>query len=221
MLIVAGSISDADEIEEHIRKMVSGVKMRTLKIGKVEEISELKNALTVGEIVVATLLASRGFHLDIVETVRKNGGLHVIVTFPPINCRVDAQVKGRAARMGQPGSGNTILQFADLKRVLGENISLNIDSSTFKYEDFVKTRAKMVNNRLKAFKEKHFDAEMSRAKFFDKMCVEMNGFREMCAHRLKKLNASNSEESTIIEKYAFDHALLQCQETWALWMNKY
>ena len=61
-------------------------------------------ALTSGDVIVATNLAGRGTDLKISDQLAQNGGLHVIIGYMPANARVEAQIEGRVARAGQPGS---------------------------------------------------------------------------------------------------------------------
>ncbi|KAI9557174.1 hypothetical protein GHT06_016981 [Daphnia sinensis] len=62
------------------------------------------SALAPGDVIVATNLAGRGTDFKIDEQLTKNGGLHVIIGYMPANARVEAQIEGRVARAGQPGS---------------------------------------------------------------------------------------------------------------------
>ena len=69
---------------------------------------ETEKMLSKCQVVIATLLAGRGCDFSIDEEIIKNGGLHVIVTFLPVNSRVELQAFGRAGRKGQPGSAQII-----------------------------------------------------------------------------------------------------------------
>ncbi|XP_045022952.1 uncharacterized protein LOC116934018 isoform X1 [Daphnia magna] len=62
------------------------------------------SSLAPGDIIVATNLAGRGTNFKINEQLAKNGGLHVIIGYMPANARIEAQIEGRVARAGQPGS---------------------------------------------------------------------------------------------------------------------
>jgi preprotein translocase subunit SecA len=66
-------------------------------------------SLEVGHVIVTTNLAGRGTNIKISEELRKNGGLHICLTFLPKNERIEEQAMGRSARNGAPGSGILIL----------------------------------------------------------------------------------------------------------------
>lgn len=42
-----------------------------------------------GDVIIATNLAGRGTDLEMNENVKKNGGLHVIISFMPSNIRIE------------------------------------------------------------------------------------------------------------------------------------
>ncbi|KAI9563421.1 hypothetical protein GHT06_010884 [Daphnia sinensis] len=65
--------------------------------------------LDIGHAILATNLAGRGTDIKISNDLRKNGGLHICLTYLPENERIKEQAMGRAARNGDPGSGILIL----------------------------------------------------------------------------------------------------------------
>lgn len=204
VLIVTGSIQTAEEIKQRVAE-ASGSRheIRTLIFGNREECQRLFNpngALTPGEIVIATVLASRGIDLKLVKPVLMKGGLHVIVTFPPPNKRVEVQVFGRAARNGQPGSGKMILFIDDVKLQLDDHYTSS--DETIDDEQFETMRENNVKRQLKNFENEIYPFERLRSKLFDQMCAKMKDIREM---------AKDCCEA--------EYALVQFEECWAFWLN--
>jgi preprotein translocase subunit SecA len=66
-----------------------------------------------GSVTVATNMAGRGTDIALGEGVAALGGLHVILTEYHDSPRIDRQLFGRAARQGDPGSGETIVALDD------------------------------------------------------------------------------------------------------------
>lgn len=60
-------------------------------------------------IILATNLGGRGTDFKVDHDLSQNGGLHVIISFIPSNFRVRRQAFGRAARKGQNGSGQMVV----------------------------------------------------------------------------------------------------------------
>lgn len=59
-----------------------------------------------GQVTIATNAAGRGIDIILDEKAKKQGGLHVIVPFLPMNQRILGQAIGRSARQGQPGTAS-------------------------------------------------------------------------------------------------------------------
>ena len=62
---------------------------------------------------VATNMAGRGTDIKLGPGVAERGGLHVILTEYHESPRIDRQLFGRAARQGDPGSGEAIVALDD------------------------------------------------------------------------------------------------------------
>lgn len=66
-----------------------------------------------GTVTVATNMAGRGTDIELDEAALAAGGLHVILTEYHESPRIDRQLFGRAARQGDPGSGEAIVALDD------------------------------------------------------------------------------------------------------------
>ena len=110
-----------------------------------------------GAVTVATNMAGRG--VDIIlggnppdkavqEEVRALGGLHVIGTERHESRRIDNQLRGRAARQGDPGSSQFYVSLEDdLMRVFGSE-RVKTMMNVLKIEETVPIESKMVSKAL-------------------------------------------------------------------------
>ena len=69
-----------------------------------QEAEIISHAGVAGRVTVATNMAGRGTDIALADDVRDAGGLHVIGTELHASARIDRQLAGRGARMGDPGS---------------------------------------------------------------------------------------------------------------------
>jgi hypothetical protein len=114
VLIICENIASAEAIYNKL--LQSDDRNKTSKIVKYvssldTEFQKKQNvsALCPGDVIVATNLAGRGTDLKINKELVENGGLHVVIAYMPPNARVEAQIEGRVARAGQPGSFQFVL----------------------------------------------------------------------------------------------------------------
>ena len=80
----------------------------------------LEKPMKPNTIILSTNLSGRGTDIKINSEVKKNGGLHVIITFMPYNERTELQAQGRAARCGDEGSSITMLLSNNSYEILAE-----------------------------------------------------------------------------------------------------
>jgi preprotein translocase subunit SecA len=66
-----------------------------------------------GAITIATNMAGRGTDIKLGQNVQETGGLHVIGTTRHQSRRIDRQLRGRCARLGDPGSSKFYVSFED------------------------------------------------------------------------------------------------------------
>lgn len=66
-----------------------------------------------GRVTVATNMAGRGTDIEISDSVRAAGGMHVIGTELHASERIDRQLAGRCGRQGDPGSFRQYMAFDD------------------------------------------------------------------------------------------------------------
>jgi preprotein translocase subunit SecA len=78
-----------------------------------DEAAVIRRAGGCGTVTVATNMAGRGTDIELDEAALAAGGLHVILTEYHESPRIDRQLFGRAARQGDPGSGEAIVALDD------------------------------------------------------------------------------------------------------------
>ncbi len=78
----------------------------------------------IGRITISTRMAGRGTDIVLGPGVKELGGLHVIATEHQESRRLDAQLRGRAGRQGDPGSSHFFVSLDDplMQRFGGERI---------------------------------------------------------------------------------------------------
>ena len=151
ILLLCESIADGKEFYDLLNDNYKG---NVLKYFTEEDNQTIENILTIGKIIVATNLAGRGTDIKISDELEKNGGLHVLVTFLPINQRVEEQNYGRAGRKGQKGSFMLVMLYKNEYGILNKE-ELNIDFIRQKRDKIELENIKyLINNEMKFILEK-------------------------------------------------------------------
>jgi len=113
VLVGTGSVA-ASEVASNFLVRV-GLQFQVLNAKQDKEEAEVVAlAGNTGQITVATSMAGRGTDIKLVDSVRQQGGLHVILSERYDAARVDRQLAGRCARQGDPGSFEQMLSLDDV-----------------------------------------------------------------------------------------------------------
>lgn len=113
VLVIFEYIIQVTEMQCYLKKHMKEFKLQDTEIISYTR-SDIKNEFLEKEmkpntIILSTNLSGRGTDIKINSEVKKNGGLHVIITFMPYNERIEKQAQGRAGRCGDKGSSITMI----------------------------------------------------------------------------------------------------------------
>lgn len=112
VLIGTRSVEASECIAAKLR--AAGLAHETLNARQdAEEAALIGRAGRSGQVTVATNMAGRGTDILLETSVRRAGGLHVILTEYHDASRIDRQLYGRAGRQGDPGSFEALVSLED------------------------------------------------------------------------------------------------------------
>ena len=112
--VLIGTSSDEESKEISSLLKEAGVRHKLLNSGNEElENQIIATAGILGSVTVATNMAGRGTDIKLGEGVKDVGGLYVIGVSKNKSVRIDNQLRGRAARQGDPGKSKYFMSFDD------------------------------------------------------------------------------------------------------------
>ncbi len=112
ILIGTRSIDKSERISELLRQ--AGVEHQVLNARHLaSEAERVACAGQLGQVTVATNMAGRGTDIQLSESAREQGGLHVIISELHESQRIDRQLIGRCGRQGDPGSYRFFMSLED------------------------------------------------------------------------------------------------------------
>lgn len=150
-----------------------------------------------GAITIATNMAGRGTDIVLGPGVADKGGLHIIGTERHESRRIDNQLRGRAARQGDPGSTRFYLSLEDdlLRIFQGEKIKGYMDR--FKMEEDVPIESKLITRAIENAQKKveghNFDIRKHLLEYDD----VLNKQREV-VYELRKLILKGENSRALI-----------------------
>ena len=133
-----------------------------------------------GAVTIATNMAGRGTDIKLDEEARAAGGLKIIGTERHESRRIDNQLRGRAARQGDPGSTRFFLSLEDdLMRIFGgEKISalmsmLNIEEDMAIENPLITRQIESAQKKVETY---HFDIRKSVLEYDDVINIQREKF---------------------------------------------
>ena len=149
-----------------------------------------------GTITVATNMAGRGTDIKLKPGVAELGGLHVIGTTRHQSRRIDRQLRGRSARLGDPGSSKFYVSFEDSLMRLFTSPRITSFLQRFRPPEGEPISAKVLNKSIETAQKR----------------VEQRNYT-MRKHTLEYDDVMNKQRSEI---YAFRNEVLHVEDATAI-----
>ena len=194
VLIICEDIATAENVHKFIAKRKSTKAIYVYTKNSNADENYVKKLLKPRDVVITTNLGARGSDFVTDDIVSKNGGLFVLVTFIPLNDRVQKQAFGRTGRRGATGSCQFLVNREKMPEWLRD--CETVDEA----------------KRLRDSIEMH---RLQRTDEMDMMHSKHALFREYCELKKRFFTLSNCDPDDLkIQVELLD-------ETWAKWIQRY
>lgn len=170
-------------------------------------------------VTVSTNMAGRGTDIKLKEEVAQLGGLHVIGTTRHQSRRIDRQLRGRSARLGDPGSSKFFISFEDQLMRLFASPKLNALIQRFRPPEGEAISANILNHSIetaqKRVESRNYTMRKSTLEYDDVMNKQR---QEIYAFRNEVLQCENIILNThelllnVCEMKAQEHFVSRSQE---------
>ena len=154
------------------------------------------DVVIIGDVIITTNIGARGTDLKTDVNVDENGGLFVLVTFIPLNDRVERQAFGRTGRGGKTGSCQIIVNRKEMPNWL--RLCETVDEAKL-LRNYVNDHRLQILNEVKLMRDKQV--------LFDEYCKIKNTFVNLN-------NNPDDSDDVNIQKEILD-------ETWAKWIQEW
>ena len=163
-----------------------------------KEAEIIKNAGQRDMVTIATNMAGRGTDIKLGEGVADLGGLMIIGTERHESRRIDNQLRGRAARQGDPGTTQFFLSLEDdLMRIFGsENISRFMDKLGMDEDE--PTTANMITRSIEKAQKKVESHNFEIRKYVLEYDDVMNQQREVLYNQRRQVLTADDLKDTIM-----------------------
>lgn len=161
----------------------------------VREAEIIADAGKKGAITVATNMAGRGTDIKLQEGAAEAGGLHVVGTTRHQSRRIDRQLRGRGARLGDPGTSKFFVSFEDPLMRLFTSPRITYFLQKFRPPEGEPISAKMLNKSIetaqKRVEQRNYNIRKHTLEYDDVMNKQRS---EIYSFRNEVLKSDNTLE---------------------------
>jgi preprotein translocase subunit SecA len=187
--------TESVEISEKISRILKQNKLEHTVLNAknhAQEAEIIAEAGAKGAITVATNMAGRGTDIKLKTGVAAFGGLHVVGTTRHQSRRIDRQLRGRCARLGDPGSSKFYVSFEDSLMRLFSSPRVTIFLQKFRPPEGEAITAKILNKSIetaqKRIEQRNYTIRKHTLEYDDVMNKQR---AEIYSFRNETLSSSN------------------------------